>query len=46
MLIKNLGLCKRSSSLTLYRFYPKYCNIDEREVGVVVGIVLTKIPAW
>ena len=46
MLIKNLVLCKRSSSLSLYRFSPKYCNFDEREGGVVVGIALTKIPAW
>ena len=46
MLIKNLILCKRSSSLSLYRFHPKYCNFDEREGGVVVGIALTKIPAW
>jgi len=42
MLIKNLILCKRSYSLSLYRFYPKYCNFDEREGGVVVGIALTK----
>ncbi len=46
MLIKNLILCKRSSSLSLYRFYPKYCNFDEREGGVGVGIALTKIPVW
>jgi len=45
MLIKNLILCKRSSSLSLYRFYPKSCNFDEREGGVVVGIALAKIPA-
>ena len=44
MLIKNLILCKRSSSLSLYRFYPKYYNFDEREGGIVVGIALTKIP--
>ena len=42
MLIKNLILCKRYSSLSLYRFYPKYCNFDEREGGVGVGIALTK----
>ena len=42
MLIKNLILCKRSSSLSLYRFPPKYCNFDEREGGVGVGIALTK----
>ena len=46
MLIKNLVLCKRSSNLGLDRFYPKYCNFDEREGGVGVGIALTKIPAW
>ena len=46
MLIKNLVLCKRSSSLSLYRFYPKYCNFDEREGGVGVGIALTKIQVW
>ena len=46
MLIKNLILCKRSSSLSLYRFPQKYCNFDEREGGVGVGIALTKIPAW
>jgi len=46
MLIKNLVLCKKSSSLSLYRFFPKYRNFDEREGGVVVGIALTKIPAW
>lgn len=44
MLIKNLILCKRYSSLSLYRFYPKYCNFDEREGGVGVGIALAKIP--
>jgi len=43
MLIKNLVLCKRSSSLSLY---PKYCNFDEREGGVGVGIALAKIPVW
>jgi hypothetical protein len=46
MLIKNLILCKRYSSLSLYRFYPKYCNFDEREGGVRLGIALTKIPVW
>jgi len=46
MLIKNLVLSKRSSSLSLYRFSPKYCNFYEREGGVVVGIALTKIPTW
>ena len=44
MLIKNLVLCKRSSILSLYLFSPKYCNFDEREGGVVVGISYTKIP--
>jgi len=46
MLIKNLVLCKRSSSLSLYQFSSKYSNFDERKGGVVVGITLTKIPAW
>jgi len=46
MLIKNLVLCKKSSSLSLYRFFPKYCNFDEREGGVRLGIALTKIPVW
>jgi len=32
--------------LSLYRFPPKYCNFDEREGGVGVGIALTKIPVW
>jgi len=44
MLIKNLVLCKKSSILSLYRFPPKYCNFNEREGGVGVGNVLTKIP--
>ena len=44
MLIKSLVLCKRSSNLGLDRFYPKYCNFDEREGGVVVGISYTRIP--
>ena len=44
MLIKNLVFYKRSSSLSLYRFSPKYCNFDEREGGAAVGIPLTKIP--
>jgi len=42
MFIKNLVLCKRSSSLSLYRFSPKYGNFNEREGGVGVGIALTK----
>ena len=42
MLIINLVLCKRSSSLSLYRFSPKYCNFDEREGGVRLGIAPDK----